>query len=612
MSLVTVNAKTESAWDRLSPGVEDAAFFAAWLETLISGMPGGSVIESVVVLGPANQGPFAPQAFWPVDKSCSPALGQACERALAMRLVVQVPGPLLIWAVPLIQGSDIHGVIGLRFNQATLPPVATQWLKWGEGWLLARRGMNDDQDAVVREHLMTMVDLVLLGLSGQGDLQAGQSVLTQMAEKLDAERVSLGFAPGEKHMKLWSMSHSPDFSSRVNLTRIIEACMDEACDQGEQISLAFDDPVPAGFSQGRLVKEHARLMTEAGSGQILTIPFVPLPGVKGCFTFEWRSSTDAQPHLSLASGLVPVLGHVLSQRKQQDRGLWRKFLDGWRHFIHAWFGPGHAMLKFSGLAFLGLVGLFSVWTAPFEVASKSNLEGLVRRQIVAPFDGYVAKAYKRAGEVVETGAILATLDDRDLQLEAARWGSQQQQYNSQLNDAQAQKNLAQMQINRAQALQAQAQRALSESMLQKTRVLAPFSGYIVSGDLSQQLGAAVRKGDLLFEIAPMDGYRVAIQVDESDIDHVRLGQTGRLMLTALPGQIFPIEVSLLTSVAEAKEGKNFFRIEAKLTQPVPDLRPGMEGIARIEVDERRVIWIWTRRLVDWVRLQVWSWTGVKL
>ena len=612
MTLATVNAKQDTPWDRLSQGVDDAAYFAAWLDTLISGLPAGSVMESVVVLGAVNQGPFAPLAYWPEGKSCSAALGQACERALAMRLVVQVPGPLLIWAVPVVQGADIHGVIGLRFTQASLPAQALQWLKWGQGWLLARQAMSDEQDAVIREQLMSMVDLVLLGLSGQGDLQAGQSVLTQMAEKLDAERVSLSFATGERHMKMWAMSHSPDFSGRVNLTRLIEASMDEACDQGEQITLSYEDDVQGGFSQGRMVREHSRLMAESGSGHVLTIPFIPETGIKGCFTFEWRSSADAHPHLSLATGLVPVLGHVLYQRKRQDRGWWRKFMDAGHLGILSVFGPGHAMMKFACLLLATLATLFTFWTAPFEVASKSNLEGLVRRQVVAPFDGYVAKAFKRAGEVVDAGAILATLDDRDIQLEAARWGSQQQQYNSQWNDAQAQKNLAQMQINRAQALQAQAQKALSESMLQKTRVLAPFAGYIVTGDLSQQLGAAVRKGDLLFEIAPMDGYRVAVQVDESDIDHVRVGQTGRLMLTSLPGQIFPIEVSLLTSVAEAKDGRNYFRVEAKLLDRAQELRPGMEGVARIEVDERRVIWIWTRRLVDWVRLQVWSWTGVKL
>jgi hypothetical protein len=33
----------------------------------------------------------------------------------------------------------------------------------------------------------------------------------------------------------------------------------------------------------------------------------------------------------------------------------------------------------------------------------------------------------------------------------------------------------------------------------------------------------------------------------------------------------------------------------------------MEGVGKIEVGERRLIWIWTRRTVHWVRMFVWSW-----
>jgi hypothetical protein len=32
----------------------------------------------------------------------------------------------------------------------------------------------------------------------------------------------------------------------------------------------------------------------------------------------------------------------------------------------------------------------------------------------------------------------------------------------------------------------------------------------------------------------------------------------------------------------------------------------MEGVGKIGVDERKLVWIWTRSSVDWLRLQVWS------
>jgi hypothetical protein len=36
------------------------------------------------------------------------------------------------------------------------------------------------------------------------------------------------------------------------------------------------------------------------------------------------------------------------------------------------------------------------------------------------------------------------------------------------------------------------------------------------------------------------------------------------------------------------------------------MRPGMEGIAKIEVGQEKLLKIWTRRLVDWLRLFVWK------
>ena len=38
----------------------------------------------------------------------------------------------------------------------------------------------------------------------------------------------------------------------------------------------------------------------------------------------------------------------------------------------------------------------------------------------------------------------------------------------------------------------------------------------------------------------------------------------------------------------------------------PRLRPGMEGVGKIDVEPRRLVWIWTHRLVDWARLFIWS------
>jgi len=66
-------------------------------------------------------------------------------------------------------------------------------------------------------------------------------------------------------------------------------------------------------------------------------------------------------------------------------------------------------------------------------------------------------------------------------------------------------------------------------------------------------------------------------------------------------------VEKITPVSTAREGRNYFRVEARLDRMPDRLRPGLEGIGKIEVDRRRLVWIWLRPVVDWVRLTLWTW-----
>ena len=37
------------------------------------------------------------------------------------------------------------------------------------------------------------------------------------------------------------------------------------------------------------------------------------------------------------------------------------------------------------------------------------------------------------------------------------------------------------------------------------------------------------------------------------------------------------------------------------------LRPGMEGVGKVLVGERPLLWIWAHPLLDWLRLGWWRW-----
>jgi hypothetical protein len=50
-----------------------------------------------------------------------------------------------------------------------------------------------------------------------------------------------------------------------------------------------------------------------------------------------------------------------------------------------------------------------------------------------------------------------------------------------------------------------------------------------------------------------------------------------------------------------------FRVEADLADPDGRVRPGMRGVAKVLIDERRLGFIWTHEIVRWVRLRLWAW-----
>lgn len=592
----------------LAEGLQDGAFHVRWLTCVLKAA--GDIEQAVLVLGEqANRGPFVPVALWPEGRACASDLAALCEQALEMRVAVnRRGGGRALLAIPVILEGDLHGVVALA--APSIQPALRDWLQWGMGWLLVEIARSQGNAAgQLRERLLLTLELTMAVLEESDFAAAVQTVATDVAVRLGCDRVAIGFGDGGLQ-RAAAISHSADFTRRVDLTQALEAAMNEAAEQGARLQV--EDGLLIQEEGGGFVtaREHLRLARDFGAGSLLSVPFAVDDKRNGVFLFEWAAEEIPAEARQQAEGLVPILGRILLDRRHGERGVWQRIVDACRLEVTRLLGPMHALRKLIAFGVLALVVFFTVATGDHRVAANATLEGAIRRVVVAPFDGFVTEAGPRAGQEVRAGDHLVTLDDRDLRLETQRWASQEEQYRRQAADAEAQSNLAQIQIALAQTRQAAAQRELSEAHLARSRITAPFDAVIVAGDLSQHLGGAVRKGQTLFELAPLDAYRIVFEVEESDIARVAVGQRGELVVTALTDRSFPFSVSLVTPVATAREGRNFFRVEATLDQQSPHLRPGMEGIGKIVIGERRLIWIWTHRMVDWLRLQTWIWLGI--
>jgi hypothetical protein len=80
----------------------------------------------------------------------------------------------------------------------------------------------------------------------------------------------------------------------------------------------------------------------------------------------------------------------------------------------------------------------------------------------------------------------------------------------------------------------------------------------------------------------------------------------RFAVAAEPGRVREAVVERIRPMAEVVDGRNVFRVVARLTDAeVGDLRPGMEGWARIETHRTSWLAAVLHDPVRWVRRRFW-------
>jgi multidrug resistance efflux pump len=376
--------------------------------------------------------------------------------------------------------------------------------------------------------------------------------------------------------------------------------MQEALD--DQATVVF--PPPEG-SLPRAAQAHRELSRQFGAKAICSVPLVRAGEACAAVTLE-RDEPFAGRVLGLVEVATALVGPSLDALRLESRFIGTKLVDSLRELAARFLGPHEVALKLIGGSLALLLLFLTFAKGDYRITADAVLVPDMRRVAVAPFDGFIAEAPVRAGDTVAEGQLLASLDDRDLELERVKWASENAQALKQYRQALSERDPARAEILMASVEESRAELDRILGHLARSDLRAPFEGVVVAGDLTQKLGAPVRRGEVLFEVAPLDAYRVEMQVGEGDIADIALEQSGTLVLSALPDDEFRFVVNKITPVATAEEGKNTFLVEARIQDDLTRLRPGVEGVAKIEVDERRLIWIWTHGLIDWLRVKLWA------
>jgi RND family efflux transporter MFP subunit len=595
-------------WSGLASARDTAELCQRWLAVQCRMIPG--VAGAVVLVRDDRSSHFAATAVWPEVRRDMSYLGRTAQQAIVERRTVVLPrrnGDELAGfelSHPVESGDRLRAVVVLDLGPRPEPELqnALRLLHWGAAGLAATFFRDDAaREQAARQRLQTVLELVAVAGAHERFDNAATAFVTEIARRLDCERVSVGFLRRGR-VNVDALSHSARLQTETNLLRAIAGAMEEAIDQNVTVA----EPPVAGTKPSAAVAHAALAAT--GETHALSVPLVVAGKPVGALTLERRRDRpfDAEC-VELCEALGSLVAHPLDVQRRADDSLGARALGTLHDHASRLFGPRHPGYKLAAGALALLAVALVLARADFRVASPTTLEPLVQQAAVAPFDGYVREAPARPGDLVRQGQPLARLDDRELKLERLKWLSQQEELSKQLRVAMADRNASQVQIVSAQLEQARAQVARAEEQLARTALVAPFDGVVVAGDLTQQLGAPVERGRVLFELAPLATFRLVLKVDERDVGYVSPGQRGTLVLAAFPGERIGFEVTRVTPVSTPKEGRNYFRVEAALDANEPRLRPGMEGVGKVEVGSASVAWIWTRQIIDAARLALWSW-----
>jgi putative peptide zinc metalloprotease protein len=182
--------------------------------------------------------------------------------------------------------------------------------------------------------------------------------------------------------------------------------------------------------------------------------------------------------------------------------------------------------------------------------------------------------------------------------------------------AEKQANLAAVksQINphQIEAARAEEQRLLQElayyeEQLKRTNLRMPRDGRIITMNLENLLNKYIEDGELFAEIEDARTARVEIAVPEADIAEVELGAEVSLRIWGYPDESFTGVVSEIFPTAEQTEYGRVVKVVSIIENDRQLLRSGMTGYAKISGSSMFLVTAYTRSIVSFFVIEVWSW-----
>lgn len=476
-----------------------------------------------------------------------------------------------------------------------------------------RRGV--EQTRLIAQNHQNVLQLTTAVGTAEGFEAAAMNLCNELAQRTGASRVSLGWMKG-KNIKVRALSHTEKFDKKQELIVGIEKAMEECLDQEEPVRFDFD-----GQRSENVSRAHESLSRSQGTESVLSLPLRRKDEVLGVLTLEF--APPAKLPEQIVDALVvatDVLTPQLRDRYDNDRWLAVKAGHSIVNVAGMAIGPKHMLPKLVIALVLAAAAFITFYKPMYHVSAPFMFAAEGKQPVSIPFEGKIESIGKnpatgkmlQPGDEVKAGGVLAVMDTRQLQEQLYQAQSKAAAARARSEAARAQSNqpgkTAEMNEARKEADAAEAEARYYRLQIDEGTLRAAFDGVIIRADnLDEKVGFAVKKGDVLMEVAQKGKLRAELAVSERDIQEIKENgvQHGKLATSSFPSDDIKFTIDRIVPNSDAKEGDNVFKVFATLDENRDWMRPGMAGEARVDVEHRRLAWIWTHRLIDFLRLKLW-------
>lgn len=218
-------------------------------------------------------------------------------------------------------------------------------------------------------------------------------------------------------------------------------------------------------------------------------------------------------------------------------------------------------------------------------SSTATLEAEEKAMVVSKVRGIVNELNVEEGDVVNTGDVLAQLEDEQLELEAERAKATMERLKNELNRKEElyNKNLVSAQEFENAKYEYQAQKSdyeLAQLKVRYSQIRAPINGVI--SDRLIKVGNMINIDQELFEITDFDPLLAVLKVPEHEMDKIQKGQQALIQVDAVRDKTFEGQVLRISPTVDSETGT--FEVTVSIKDESRQLKPGMFGRVRIVYD----------------------------